>query len=139
MHVGSVGEMYRRWVDGSNYDEVITDSINHSWWLQMKRTVELNMNSTCPKRGELGYDPAYRFYFIFKKLVHNVNCISKHAESDQCGDETTWGHGGFGEVDSGLVGRIMGKPGVSKGGQIVMVSDVNRMGPCAYLHQNKLQ
>ena len=70
--------------------------------------------------------------------MHNVNCISKHAESDQCGDETNWGHGGFGEADSGLVGQIMGKPGVLKGGQIVMVSDVNRMQPRAYLHRHKL-
>ena len=37
-----------------------------------------------------------------------------------------------------MVGRIMRNPGVSKGGQIVMVSDVNRMRPRAYLHQHKL-
>jgi hypothetical protein len=41
-----------------------------------------------------------------------------------CGDETTWGHGCFGEAGSGLVGRIMGKPGILKGGQIVMISDI---------------
>ena len=87
---GSVGAMYRRWVDGRDYYEVIEDSINHSQWLQIKRTVKLNMNSTCPKRGEPGYDPAYKFDFIYKTLVHNVNCTSKHAESNQCGDETTW-------------------------------------------------
>ena len=55
---GSVGAMYWRWVDGSDYDEVIADSINHSRWLQIKRTVKLNNNSTSPKRGEPGYDPA---------------------------------------------------------------------------------
>ena len=32
----------------------------------------------------------------------------------------------------------MGKPGVSKGGQIVMVSDVNRMQLRAYLYQHNL-
>ena len=32
----------------------------------------------------------------------------------------------------------MGNPGVLKRGQIVMVSDVNRMRPRAYLHQHKL-
>ena len=89
--------------------------------------MKLNMNSTCPKRGEPGYDPAYKFDFIYKTLMHNVNCISKHIESDQCGDEKTWGHGGFGEAGSDLVGRIMGNPGVSKGGQIVTIRDVNRM------------
>ena len=56
-----------------------------------------------------------------------MNCISKHAESDQCGDEMSWGHGGFGEAGSDLVGRIMGKPGVSKGEHIFMISDMNRM------------
>ena len=71
-------------------------------------------------------------------MVHNVNCISRYAESDQCGDEKTWGHGGYGEAGSGLVGRIMGKPGVSKGGQIVMISDVNWMRPRAYMHWNKV-
>ena len=40
----SVGAMYWRWVDGSDYDEVIADSINHSQWLQIKRTVKLNNN-----------------------------------------------------------------------------------------------
>ena len=54
----SVGAMYWRWVDGSDYDEVIVDLINHSRWLQIKRTVKLNMNSTCPEMGEPGYDPA---------------------------------------------------------------------------------
>ena len=63
---GSVGAMYRRWVDGSYYNEVIVDSINHSQWLQIKRMVKLNMNSTCPKRGEPGYDLAYKFDFIYK-------------------------------------------------------------------------
>ena len=76
---GSVGAMYLRWVDGSNYNEVIADSINQSRWMQIKRTVKLNMNSTCPKRGEPGYDPAYKFDFIYKTLVHNMNRISKHA------------------------------------------------------------
>ena len=55
---GSVGAMYWWWADGSDYDEVIADSINHSRWLQIKRTVKLNNNSTSPKRGEPGYDPA---------------------------------------------------------------------------------
>ena len=32
----------------------------------------------------------------------------------------------------------MGNPGVLKGGNIVMLSDVNRMRPRAYLHRHKL-
>ena len=75
---------------------------------------------------------------MYRTLVHNVNFISLYSESDQCGDETTWGHGGYGEAGSGLVGSIMGKPGVSKGGQRVIISDVNRMWPRAYMHWHKL-
>ena len=71
-------------------------------------------------------------------LVHNVNCINQYAESDQCGDGTTWGHGGYGEAGSGLVGSIIGNPGVSKGGQIVMISDVNWIRPRVYMHRHKL-
>ena len=37
-----------------------------------------------------------------------------------------------------MAGRIMGKPGVLKGGQIVMISGVNRMRPRAYMHWHKL-
>ena len=29
---GSVGALYWRWFDGSDYDETIADSINHSRW-----------------------------------------------------------------------------------------------------------
>ena len=32
----------------------------------------------------------------------------------------------------------MGKPGVSKGGQIVMISDVNWIRPRVYMHRHKL-
>ena len=61
VHGGSVGVMYWKWVEGSDYDEVIVESINHLRWLQIKRTVKLNNNANLPKRGETGYDPAYKF------------------------------------------------------------------------------
>jgi uncharacterized membrane protein len=56
-----------------------------------------------------------------------------------CGDETSWGHQGFGEAGSGVVGQILGKPGISKGGQTVIISDVDRIRPRAYIHwQHKM-
>ena len=55
---GSDGAMYWWWVDRSDYNEVITESINHSRWLQINRTVKLNNNATLPKIGEPGYSPA---------------------------------------------------------------------------------
>ena len=54
---GSVGGMYRTWLVGSDYNEVIAESINHSRWLQIHRIIKLNDNATSPKRGEPGYDP----------------------------------------------------------------------------------
>ena len=54
VHGGSIGEMYWRWVDGSDYDEVVAESIDHSRWLQIKRIVKLNNNDTSPKRGDPG-------------------------------------------------------------------------------------
>ena len=104
----------------------------------MKRVIKLNDNTASPKRGDPLYNPAYKFDMIYDAIVKNTNCITMKAEDDQCGDETTWGHGGFGEAGSGLVGRIVGKPGVSKGGQLVLVSDVSCCHPRAYVHRHKL-
>ena len=135
---GIFGAIYRRWVDRSDYNEVIVESINHSHWLQIKRNFKLNNNSTSPKRGEPGYNPAYKFDLLYRTLVCNFNCISRYVDSDQCGDETTWGNGVYVEAGSGLVGNIMVNPIVSKGGQIVLISDVNRMLPRLYMHWHKL-
>jgi hypothetical protein len=44
----------------------------------------------------------------------------------------------YGEKDTSLVERIMNKPGVTRGrGQIVLVCDVDRIRPRAYLHRHK--
>lgn len=70
-------------------------------------------------------------------MVHNTNAITKHADMNQIVDETTWGHAGFGEVGSGLTGRLIGKK-VPKGGQTVVISDSRRFRPRAYMHRHKL-
>jgi hypothetical protein len=106
--------------------------------LQLKRTYKLCDNELAPKKGEEGYDPGYKFDYIFKCIVNNINELSYSADLDLCGDETTWAHNGFGEAGTGLLTRIMGKPGVTKGGQIVLVSDAYRNRPRAYLHRHKM-
>jgi len=53
------------------------------------------------------------------------------------GDETTWAFGGYGEAGSNVVSRVVGKPGVSKGGQTVLVSSTNRVRPYWYQHRHK--
>jgi hypothetical protein len=95
-------------------------------------------NETAPKRGEPDYNPAYKYDMLYNVLIENLNAITEEAELDLCGDETLWGHGGFGEAGSGFIGQIINKPGVTKGGQIVMISDVHCIRPCAYMHHHKL-
>jgi hypothetical protein len=75
---------------------------------------------------------------LYDVIISNLNAITEHAEADQCGDETSWGHSGYGEAGSGLAGRIMGKPGITRGGQIGISSDVSRCRPRAYVHRHKL-
>ena len=138
VHGGSDGALYRRWQKSSTiYDPRIANSITHTRWLQIKRTLKLCDNDLAPKRGEAGYDPAYKYDYIFRTIVDNLNALTLRAELDLCGDETTYGHMGFGEPGSGLVARIMGKPGISKGGQIVLVSDASRNRPRMYTHRHK--
>eukprot|EP00957_Ditylum_brightwellii_P080553 6127482-Ditylum_brightwellii.AAC.2 len=57
---------------------------------------------------------------------------------DLCGDETTFWHNGYGEAGSGIVGQVRDEPGVTKGGQIILLSDVSRVRSCAYLHCHNL-
>jgi hypothetical protein len=75
-------------------------------------------NDLAPKRGEKGNDPAYKYDYIYRTIIDNLNALTERAKLDLCGDETTYSHMGFGEPGSGLVARIMGKPGISKGGQM---------------------
>ncbi len=95
-------------------------------------------NREVPKKGEPGCDPAYKFDMIYDVLTSNVNAINKYAGLDLCGDESTWGHNGYGVASSGLVSLILNKPGITRGGQVVIVSDVDRIRPRAYLHRHKL-
>ena len=135
---GSGGAIYRRWQPCADEDEFVKSSMTFRRWLQIKRVFKLCNNSDSPKRGEIGYDPAYKYDMLYRALFANVNALTKKAGLDLCGDESTWGHEGFGEAGSGLTGRIVGKPGVTKGGQIVMLSDVDRIRPRVYLHRHKL-
>eukprot|EP00957_Ditylum_brightwellii_P034701 2630448-Ditylum_brightwellii.AAC.1 len=58
------------------------------------------------KGGEENYELACKFDLIWDVLTHNTNVITKHAYLDVVGDETCWGHQGFGEPASGLVKNL---------------------------------
>ena len=124
---GSDGAIYRRWQNCEDMDQSIIDAMTYRRFLQIKRTLKLCDNRVCPKQGEDGYDPLYKLDYIWKVLVHNVNAISKKVELDLCGDETAYATGEFGEKGAGIVGRIANKTGITKGGQILLVSNVHRV------------
>ena len=131
---GTSGAIYRRWIpDGADGCDKVIDLINFSRWLEIKRCLKLNNNLTSKKKGDEGYDPTYKYDFIWNVLFYNINIISKEADLDLCGDETSWAHSGYSDV----TGRIMKKPRVSKGGQTVIVCDVSRNRPRAYVHRHK--
>ena len=138
---GSNGALLRRMdtrTGNTAYDEYIAEAFSKTRWLELKRYYKLCNNLTAPKRGQPGYDPAYKYDFIYKTIVHNINALTLFAGLDLCGDESTFGFNGWGEYDSGLLSLILNKPGVTRGGQIVLVSDVDRIRPRAYVHRHKL-
>ena len=118
------GGVHLRWdPTDSDYDDAVYNAMSDTRFLQIKRTYKLNDNFLAPKRNQPGYDPAYKYDMVYKTPINNINWVTKRAGLDQCGDETTWGFGGYGEPGSGLVSRIMGKPGITKGGQMVIISE----------------
>jgi hypothetical protein len=118
--------------------EVVELFIDSIAFLQMKRVVKLCNNLIATKRGEAGYNPAYKYAMIYKVLVNNGNAISKYADLDQTGNETTWGRDGFRDTGSGLVGCVCNKSDKAKGGQIFLTSNVHWIHPRVYLHWHKL-
>ena len=66
-------------------------------------------NNTCPTQGELGYDPTFKYDYIYKYLFHNMNALNKKGELDLTGDETSWATASPGEKGAGMTGRIMNK------------------------------
>jgi hypothetical protein len=136
---GMGGAIYRRWsMADLAYDPEIASAMSHSRWLQIKRTYKLCDNDLSPKKGKPGYDPAYKYDYIYKSLVRNINEMTQFANLDLCVDETTCGHGGFGKADSGILARRQNKPGITFEMQTVLVSDVHRNRPRAYTHRHKV-
>ena len=77
---------------------------------------------------------------VMIKLVHNTNAVSKTADLDLYGDESTWGFTGYVENESGLhsVHATICKPKVSRGGQFFNVFDAYCFCPRAIVHRHKL-
>jgi hypothetical protein len=90
---GSQRALHNRWDENDAlYQEEIAETMSHTHFLQLKRTYKLNDNDY-DKNSE---DSCKKFDLIYKAIVHNTNALTLHADLDQCMDETTCGHGGYG-------------------------------------------
>ena len=139
---GSRGSMLRRWdrsrPDDSAFNKDIWNTMTSTRWLEIKRAMKLNNNMTAAKHGEPNCNPCQKCDYIWDVAVHNTNALTKRACLDLCGDETTWLFAGWAEKGSGVIKRGLEKPGGSKGGQTVVVADVDRIRVRACVHRHKL-
>ena len=134
---GSKGALFRLWDSTTScYDPEVANVMSLSRWRQIRMVIKMNDNSQSPPKLTPGYNPAHKYDLVYKCVVNNTNALTKYAELDQCGDEMTWKFMGYGE--SGVVYRIVGKPGVTKGGQVAISVDASRCRPRAYVHRHKL-
>jgi hypothetical protein len=78
---GSDGAILRRFKntdDNTAYDSHIADAFTGTRWLELKRVMKLCYNG-CPEsdKSHPSYNPAYKFDYIYKVLLHNVNAVTK--------------------------------------------------------------
>ena len=157
---GKPGSLSCRWKQSDpRYDEIIAISMTYSRFIQLKRYMKLNNNSSEPKRGTNDYNPCSKYDMIFKVLVHNMNYVTKYADLDPSMDESTWGFGGYmgeagwrlinkpfpkGEMTNDYLNSIMRTTTtqlcifIIAGGQTCMLYDITRRYPRGYKHRHKL-
>jgi hypothetical protein len=82
---------------------------------------------------------AYKFDLICDTIITNILALTDAAELDFCGNESSWAHNGFWEAGTSLVGRVLNKQGITKGGQVVPLTDAYRWHRYAYVHRHKCQ
>ena len=138
---GSRGSFLRRFDTRKGnimYCPLIASTFTKTRWLEMKRCYKLCNNLTAKKKGQPDYEPAYKFDYIWEVIAHNANAFSLFAECDLCYDETSYAFNVWGEKGTGLIGLVMGKPGITRGGKTCLLSDVHRIRPRGYIHRHKL-
>eukprot|EP00536_Pseudo-nitzschia_multiseries_P007390 jgi/Psemu1/17878/gm1.17878_g len=138
---GKKGNISCRWTKvGALYSPKIATKMSWYWWRHIKSNLKLNCNHEVKynrllwKDGMSKFNCAYKFDYIYETLVHNVHYFSKNACSDLCMDESRWAYYGFGGP---MVDYLKGKM-FSRGGQRVLLSDVDRVKPTrGYLHRHR--
>ena len=106
---------------------------------EIKRFIKWWKNTEARKRGEVGYDPAYKFDLPYRVLVDNTNAIITKADDDLTFDETSWPHYGYGEAQSGICGRLSQNKKIVNGDQtVIWINAYQYVRPRAYIHRHKL-
>ena len=121
--------------DDDDYDELIANTMYHRRYIDLRSKLKCNDNSHCPPRGEPGHDPCAKYRLPWDVMTHNMNCLIKRASLDLTADETTCACMSYGGL---ALYRVSGKPGVTKGGQNVVLLDSHRRYIHAWIPRNSL-
>ena len=57
-------------------------------------------------KGRDNYDPTYKYYYIYNKIIHNINFLSKHNKLDQTCEETSFATASPGNKVSDVIFRV---------------------------------
>jgi len=112
-------------IEAPCYDPDIANAMTLNQWRQIRSVIKLNDNDRAAKKGSPLYNPCYKYDLVYKAQVTNLNFVTLRAQKEQTGDEMTWKFMGYGERGTGVVSCIVGKPGVTRGGQIAFVTDAS--------------
>ena len=111
------------------YLEDVGNAMTATRFLQIKRVIKTNDNTdSSAVVGNDDYRPEAKFELLWNCICNNTNALTVKAGKNCAGDESTWGFMGYGTNDGAhVIERRVGKPGVTKGGQLVVISDVDRV------------
>ena len=89
--------------------------------------------------GKNGYDTRYKYDYIFKTIIHDVNQLRNCVELYCTGEETNWATTSPGEASDGVNFRVLVNNSVNKGGQTVIICHYLWVRPYEYSYNPKVQ
>ena len=110
-----IGDCYVK-ENQNTYDSVIADTMYFRRWLDIKSCLKLCDFRSETKRGDANYDPTQKYRLPWDVLVYNLNQFVEVADKDLTGDESSWPS----EAYSDMHGLVPNKPGMSKGGALIV-------------------
>ena len=80
---GKPGTIFSHWnAHDPCYDSAIADVMTIECWKSIQRYFKLSNNLLSKPNGMERYDPCVKYDFIYKCLVHNMNYLTLHGNSD---------------------------------------------------------